>query len=292
MFTRKSETQISAWSVIKNGAIIFASTIALSGCYVEVSHEHEAHIDKEVTPSNVTDYSTQFLVEAALIPYSLAAESPQMVIDPDAYTTPRARMLSRAVITETTYAYLFDDADCALGGYTKTEAEADTTSYSDGYTAVNLTMNAQAFDCEIYNRDTYHTVNSDIDYQVSGWYDDWEHKISSVDTNVSGSVNIEFNGKYISHTFMSIDTDALSHNDFSMSGTSSVLLDDGYYIKQAQLSTRSDVHYYLGSGQPHAGTVRIKNANHWVDLKFEANGVWRTSSNGQDRYRTWRELGF
>ncbi len=292
MFTSNRNTKSTIWALLKNSCAIVVSATALTGCYVEVSHDYPDYYDKEVTQDNVTDFSTQLLVDAALIPYSLAAESPYMVINPDSYTSPRARLLSRALITETTYAYLFDNTECDYGGSTQTEAEADTTSYDDGYTFVDFTMNAQAYNCEINHHNQFHLVNSDINYDVTGWYDDWENEISSIDSSLTGSVNIEFNGKYISHTNVHVDTVALSAQDFSMDGSSSVLLDDGYFIKQVQLTTRSDVHYDLGAAHPHAGNVRFKHSTYWVELKFEPNGVWRTSSNGQERYRSWQELGF
>ena len=295
MFTSNCKIESTKWAQPRAIGALLVSMLTLTGCYVDVSHQHEDNYDyndKEVTPYNVTDYATQFLVDAALIPFSLAAESPYMVIDPDAYTTPRARSLSRALITNTTYTYLFDDADCTFGGYTQTEAVADTTSYNDGYTVVEFTMNAQAYNCEVKNRGQFHLVNSDVDYDIVGWYDDWEDKISSIDAALTGNVSIEYNGNFISHSNIDINTQALTSRDFVMDGTSTLLLDDGYYIKQVQLTTRSDVHFNLGAGHPHAGSIRLKHATYWVDLKFEANGLWRTSSNGQERYRTWQELGF
>jgi hypothetical protein len=269
------------------------TAFALTGCYVEVVQEHEAYNDTEVHyTSDVTDFSTQYLVDAALIPLALAAESPYMVINPDAYTSPRVRALTRASVIETTYAYLFDDVDCDYGGFTQTEAEADTTSYDDGYTYVELQMNAKAYDCEVRSRGYLHTVNSDIDYDVTGWYDDWQSQVSSIDAALTGSVQIDYAGYHISHSNLSISVSALTATDFSLRGSSTLLLDDGHDIEQVQYSIPSNVHMTLGDTHPHQGRVRLYDSGDWVELTFETNGLWRSDSDGGNTYYYWSELGF
>lgn len=264
----------------------------LTGCYVEVSHEHEADFDTEVHySSDLTDFATPLLVDAALIPFSLSAETPNMVIDPDAYTSPRQAM-SKAVITETTYSYLFDDWDCEYGGFTQTNAEAETTSYSDGYTFVELAMNAQAFDCEVRSRGSLHQVNSDVDYDVTGWYDDWQRQVSSLDASLTGNVSIEFNGQLIEHNQISVNTIAISSYDFSMYGSSRVKIDDGFDYEQASLTTLNNVHFYLGDAHPHQGRVKLSDGLDWVILTFEENGLWREDDDGYETYWRWSELGF
>jgi hypothetical protein len=267
--------------------------ITLTGCYVEVSHEQEAYGDTDVHySSDIADFNTQILVDAALIPFALTMEAPSMLIDPDSYTTPKARSASRALITETTYAYLFDDSDCDYGGYTQTETEAETTSYDDGYTFVELDMRAQAYDCSVRNKGVIHTINSDIDYDVSGWYDDWEKKISSIDGELEGDVQVYFNGQAISHTNINARISALSSSDYSLKANSRVLIDDGYDIEQAQLSTKHNVHFYIGASHPHQGKIRIADSYDWVELSFENDGLWRQDSAGRNTYWSWSELGF
>ncbi len=273
-------------------------TLSLTGCYVDV-HEHGAYNDMEVTYSaDLTDFETRFLVDAALIPFSLASESPYMVIDPEAYTSPRVRNLTRANVIETTYAYLFDDWSCDHGGHTEAEAEADTTSYDNGYTFVDIQMNASASYCGVdapqgnsFGSLT-HYVNSDLNYNVTGWYDDWENQISSLDSNLSGSVSIDFEEYSISHSNVDITTYALSSNDFVMRGTSHLWISDAYDVEAPSLSTTSAVHWYLGDTYPHQGTVRVQTGFDWVDLSFEEAGVWRTDINGNDYFYSWSELGF
>jgi hypothetical protein len=287
------KTKSTLSMLLKQITALSIAALTLTGCYVEVSHEHEAYVDTEVTyANNITDYSTKFLVDAALIPFVLTAESPYMVINPDSYTTPRTRNLSRALITETTYAYLFDNWDCDYGGYTQTEAEANTTSYDDGYTFVELFMSANANDCEVVSQGSFHLVNSNVNYDVSGWYDDWEHEVSSMEAELTGSVQIDYNGKFISHSGMNFEGSALSASDFTYDGSSTVVLDDGVDIQQVTMTTRNDVHIYLGMDHPHAGKIRFKQFDYDVTLEFDSQGVTRTDSNSYSRYRTWSELGF
>lgn len=278
---------------IRTIACVASSILTLTGCYVEVSHEHEAPFDTEVHyDTDIRDFDTQFLVDAAIVPLALSAESAYMVMDPDAYTTPRARNLNRALIIETTYSYLFDDWDCEYGGFTQNEAEASTTSYDDGYTFVDLTLNAKAFDCEVRSNGQLHRVNSDIDYDVTGWYDDWENELSSIDARTTGNAQIQFNGQSIEHSNISMRTNARSATEITLSGDTNVRLDDGWDVEFATLSTRSSVQFYIGATHPHSGEVRLNDGGVTVTLTFEQTGVWREDSNGYGTFWTWSELGF
>lgn len=185
--------------------LAMCTSLILSGCYVEVSHELEANDDTDSHYSaELDDYSTRFLVDATLIPIALATESGAMVIDPDSYTTPRSRHLTRAAVIETTYAYLFDDWTCDNGGYTETEAEANTTRYDDGYTHVDIWLDAAAHNCETVSLGVSHRINSALSYDVSGWHDDWEARISSLEADLSGWVNVSYDGRYIAYRQLSM----------------------------------------------------------------------------------------
>lgn len=269
-------------------ALMFA-VASLSSCYVEVvQDDFYTYSDYH----NVTDFSTRFLVDAALIPLALAAESPRMVIDPDAYTTPRARDLGRAAVIETTYAYLFEDVDCDYGGFTQSEAEADTTSFDDGFTTVELTLNAEAFNCEVESGNRRYTINSDIRYVVNGEYDDWENEISDVDARMTGQAQLEYRDEVISHANISASVFDYSATDFGIQATSRLLLDDGLYIESTDFNTRASVHWYLNDNHPHDGSVRIKDGNDWVSLSFERNGLYREDSSGYRTYWSWSQLGY
>lgn len=269
-------------------ALMFA-VASLSSCYVEVvQDDFYAHSDYH----DVTDFNTRFLVDAALIPLALAAESPHMVIDPDAYTTPHARELSRAAVIETTYAYLFEDLDCDYGGFTQSEAEANTTSFDDGFTSVELTLNADAFNCEVESGNRIYTINSDIRYNVDGEYDDWESELSDIEAGMSGEAQLEYRDQLISHSNISASVFDYSATDFGIQANSRLLLDDGLYIESTDFNTHSSVHWYLYDDHPHNGSVRIKDGNDWVTLSFERNGLYREDSSGYRTYWSWSQLGY
>ncbi|EAR08513.1 hypothetical protein [Reinekea blandensis] len=271
--------------------VVIATTLVLSGCYVDISHELEAGGDTDShTYAELDDYSTRFLVDAAIVPVALSTESGGMVSDPDQYTTPQNRIATRAVIIETTYAYLFEDRACDLGGVTETEAQADTTSYSDGYTYVDLWLNASAYQCETVSQGTVHRINSDLSYDVTGWYDDWGHQISSLDADLNGWVNVHFNGRFIEHKNLTMQTYSVNGDDLASRGSSRIELDDGYRAMTAYFQTETDVHLRLGETLPHAGTVEFRNSRGWVELTFESDGVWRRDSLGRDRFIYWSTL--
>jgi hypothetical protein len=131
-----------------------------------------------------------------------------------------------------------------------------------------------------------------VDYDVTGWYDDWQRRISSIDASLTGDVSVEFNGQLIEHNQMSVQTIALSSVDFSMYGSSRVKIDDGFDFEQASLTTLNNVHFYLGDAHPHQGKVKISDGLDWVTLTFEENGLWREDDDGYETYWRWSELGF
>lgn len=272
-------------------ALSLFTTAMLSGCYVEVSHELEADNDTDShSYAELGDYSTRFLVDAALVPIALSAESGGMVINPDDYTTPHARLSSRAVVIETTYAYLFDDWDCDGGGYTETEAEATTTRYDDGYTFVDIWLNAAAHSCGTLSQGIEHRINSSLSYDVTGWFDDWENRISSLDGKLNGWVNVAYQGRFVEHRSLSMQSFSVSGNDIGNLGSSRVELDDGFNALFADFKAERAVHLRLGETLPHAGSVEFRNARGWVVLSFEEDGVWRRDSQGRDRYIRWSTI--
>jgi hypothetical protein len=269
------------------------ATLSLMGCYVEVYDEHEAGYYTEVNYSDITDMRTQFIVDAAILPIALAAEAPYQVIDPDSYTSPRSGLLSRApAVIETTYAYLFDDVDCAEGGYTAVEAEADTTSYDDGYTYVDIQTSAQAHHCEVWRGRDLATINSDLSYDTTGWYDDIEHELSSMDSELNGEFTMNWAAKEIRHRNIEATVTALSHNDIAIDVESSVRLDNGYDVESPSMVTLDTIHWYLGDTHPHQGEIKFIQGLDWVKLTFESDGLWRSNRHGYSNFWTWSELGY
>jgi len=278
---------------VQTAGLVFLATVVLSGCYVEVVPQVAPHfIATDTSAADLHGFSTAFLLDTALIPFALSSESPYMIIDPDRYTTPRARAITRALIEQTTYAYLFDDWDCDAGGYTQTEAEADTTAYDDGYTFVDFSMNAQAKDCAVRKDGQLHWVNSNLDYNTTGWYDDWAGEISSINGRLEGQVQIDFADGLMRHRLVNVQLNNLTGTDFIMTGSSSVLIDDGYARTSADLTTPETIHWALGETFPYQGQVRLRNNSSWVDLTFESTGLWRETSSGSSGFWFWSELGF
>lgn len=287
-------TDKKRWSNLGLPLITIMTTLALTGCYVDVYQEHDAYDADNDTdvyyPSQLTDFTSQFLSDAALIPFGLTMAAPHMVEDPDAYTTPRARNLSRALITDTTYAYLWDSNHCADGGYNETRTEADTTTYSDGYTLVELTMEAEAVHCQVRNNGILHTVDSNVLYQVTGWYDDWEYRLSSIDSTLTGDAEIAYQLINIQHRNMNNHIYSATGNDFYLTADSAVVLDDGFSRINADFETLTTVHYYPGAAHPHQGSVRFSYANQWTDLVFSFDGFWRTDDDGWQRFYSWNDV--
>ena len=280
-------------SVSRFGAAssLLLAVFALSGCYVEVGPNPSAYYDTEVNYStDITDFSTKYLVLTAVTPLALAMEAPEMIADPDDYTAPRS--VQRAVVTETTYTYLYDDWYCDAGGYTEIEAEADTTSYSDGFTYVDIQLSSESHNCTGWSKGTAYTVNSDLFYDVYGWYDDWQNKIDSVNGALSGELVTSFSGKAIDYSRLDVTINDISSNDYAIQVRADLALDYDWDFEYAKLTTSSTLHWYRYDSHPHQGKVRISDGHTWVTLRFDAGGVWREDSSYHGSYYSWYELGY
>lgn len=269
-----------------------AVTTVLAGChdYVTATHEHEADYDTEVTYS-VDRFETEFLVRNALVPYALMATGIDMVADPDAFLAPRSRLLQRHhVPIETTSTYLFDSGPCEFGGNTAIEATGTTETYDDAMTFVSMDVNASANDCKTRNWQGYVTLNSQLEFDVTGWYDDRLDEIASLDGSMGGSLRLK--GDRTDVKFANIDSQIieLSATDFRIQAQSSLWLDDGWLAKSASLTTPQGVHWYQGDRYPHAGRVRIAGYKGWVELTFSETGVSRNDSRGNRQYWSWSSL--
>lgn len=277
---------------IKTSSLALLTASALSGCYVEVAYEQEADFNTDVNYYlDILDMETSHLVNAALVPAALAAETPYMVIDPDAFTTPQSRNLSRAIVIETTYAYLFDNEYCPYGGYTSNEVEAETTSYDDGYTFVELTLDAKAYDCNLYSAGTYMEIDSDLFFNVEGWYDDWLNQLDSVNALITGDIRVEYNDKIFVHDNLLLDVIETSPTGISIEGDSKLTLVDYYDIEYADM-TFNNVLWSIGTSAPYSGTVLIEDGFDWVELEFSDSGVTRIDSSGYVRFWYWGELNY
>lgn len=277
---------------LKTAAVALLSTV-LSGCYVEVVHEHEAGNNKDVTYASVSDFRTRFLIDNVLTPYALAAETPYMLIDPEQYTSPRARSLvGNAVVTDTTYSFLRQDVNCDLGGYTTIDAEADTTTYSNGYTYVDLFMRSDSKNCRVMQKATETTINSQLTFDVKGWYDDWRNSVNTLTASVNGSLRLNSNRGQANFTGLTMNMRDSTATSFLISGRANVWLDDRAFATGTTLTTPREVQWTLGSPTPRGGSIRFTDGLDWVEFTFDSQGAWRRQRNGYDSYWTWRELGF
>ncbi len=289
--TRSQQATIPSHLIKK--LCIAALPVALSGCYVEVSQPHVAYTDTEVNYYyDITDMYTKLLVDAALVPIALGMKSPNMIIDPDAYTEPRTRDLSRALVVETSYTYLFENRNCSNGGYTQIDAQADTAAYNDGFKYVDIQLSSDSYNCTVLNQGVYHTINSRLNYDVYGWYDQWKHKISSVDGRLEGDVRVEYSNQLIDHVNIVLDINNLSSTDFLIQASSSLALDSGLDYEVANYSTSKLVHWIQNSSHPHQGKIMLRDGYDWVTLTFESGGLWREDSAYHRSYWTWSELGY
>lgn len=292
MFIANWKRQLkSNTSWLKALSITALSALSLTGCYVEVSTQYSDSFSTSSSyTADVTEFNTQVILDATLIPFALAAESPYMVLNPDTYTTPRSRDIARSFVVETTYAYLFDNWLCAFGGETQAVAEADTTTYSDGFTFVDFFMNAQANQCQVEKNGDLHLVNSNLTYDLNGWVDDWSNKINSIDGSLTGQVQVEYRGHIIKHSSLNLSIDNVSATDFLVHGNGRTLIDDGYKYGTADLKTLQTVHWYLNANHPHLGKVRLQQGYHWVDLTFDSLGFWYENSRYQSSYWFWSNV--
>lgn len=260
--------------------------LLLSGCTVAVS---PISYDTQ-SPAQISDFATATLLEAVLVPLGLAAESPAMVIQPEAYLSPASRARAAVHVIETSYGYLFDSSACALGGYTQTEAEAQTTDYSDGYRLVDLWLNAAAYDCQTTAAVGDFRTTSDVRFTVSGWFDDWANQLYSMDAKVSGEVAVNSPNWEVQHRNMIANVTALSPWLISITAESDLTLKDFWDRLDAELSTLSDIGFALGASHPRSGAVKLRANGSWVILSFEDEGLWRTDSKQQQSYWRWSEL--
>ena len=266
--------------------------LLLTGCHVSVTdvHEHEAGYDTEVTPT-LARYDTEFLVRSALVPYALSATSIEMIADPEAFLTPSARMASRSHIpVETTSTYLFDSGACDFGGYTSIDAYGETETYSDSMTFITMDVTAEAVDCDTRNWQGYVTLNSRLDFDVMGWYDDYDDRIESLEGSMTGRLRMRAERSDLNYTNISSEIIELNSTDFRIEARASVWLDDGWRTNSASLTTTRGVHWYQNDTRPHAGKVRLTAYRGWVDLEFSDYGVTRTDSNGYRDSISWSSL--
>ncbi len=266
-----------------------AMTLALSGCYVEVTDvpEHEADYDTEVTHS-VADYSTQFLVRTALVPFSLSATSIEMIADPDAFLTPTTRSLARHHDpVETTSTYLFQSGPCEYGGSTGIEATGETETYADDMTFVTMDVIASAEHCGTTNWLGNITLDSRLVFDVIGWYDDAFHEIASLEGRMEGRLRMKGDYKDVNFSGIQADIVELSATDFRIDAEAALWLDDGWVERSASLETERGVHWYQNDWHPHDGKVTIEGYRGWVTLTFTESGVNRYDSDGYREYFSW-----
>lgn len=276
----------------KTAAVALLSTV-LSGCYVEVVHEHEADDNRDVTYASVSDFRTRFLIDNVLMPYALAAETPYMLSFPEEYTSPRARSLvANADITDTTYSFLRQDVDCDLGGYTEIDAEAETTTYSNGYTYVDLFMRSDSKSCQVMQKATETTINSQLSFDVTGYYDDWRNSVHSLNATVDGSLRLANSKGQANFTGLFLQVRESTSTSFLVNGRANVWLDDRYVATGTTLTTTRDIQWTLGATTPRGGSIKLTDGLDWVEFHFDSQGAWRKQRNGYDSYWTWQELGF
>jgi hypothetical protein len=273
-------------------AALATAALVLSGCHFTVTdvHEQEAGYDTEVT-SSLARYDTSFLVRSALVPFALSATGINMIADPDSYLTPSARMAARShVPVETTSTYLFDSGACDFGGQTSIDAYGETETYDDSMTFVTMDVTARAIDCDTRNWQGYVTLNSRLDFDAIGWYDDYYDRIESLDSKMTGRLRMQAENSDLNYTNINSEMVELTSTDFRIEATASVWLDDGWRTNSASLSTTRGVHWYLNATQPHAGKVRLTAYRGWVDLEFSEYGVSRIDSNGYRDSIAWSSL--
>jgi hypothetical protein len=258
---------------------------------VEVGPYPSAYYDTEVNyTTDITDFNTDYLVLVALTPLALGMEAPEMIADPDTYTAPRN--VQRAIVTDTSYSYLYDNWSCDGSGYTQIEAEADTTSYSDGFTYVDIIMRSESHNCTGWSNGTAYTINSNLLYDVYGWYDDWENTIDSVNGSLTGDLISSFSNSAIEYNSLNISAEDISASDFSLTVSADLALDYDWDFETPSLETNQAVHWYRFDSHPHQGSMTIVNGYHWVTLTFDSYGVWREDSAYHSSYFSWNELGY
>lgn len=266
-------------------ALAALATLALSGCYVEYSE----HLPDQ--GASVEDFRTLFLARTALTPYALGAVSIDMLANPDAFLTPSSRDATRSHDPiETTSTYLFENGTCPGGGRTSVEAQGTTETYDDAMTWVELALTARAFECGTTSWLGSGTLNSRLDYDVQGWYDEAFNEIDSLDARLSGYLRLDAGHKSVKLSGLDVRARELSSTDFRLLADAGLWLDDGWNATHASLTTLEGVHWYAGDNHPHAGRVRIGGYTNWVELSFSDSGVSRRDSDGYRDYIAWWEL--
>lgn len=279
-------TRISPGSVrsISMAALFVA---VLSGCHESVTYSYE----HEDATQSIADFETEFLVHTALTPYALTATSIDMIANPDAFLTPRSRSLTRHhVPVETTSTYLLDSGPCDFGGETRLEATGETETYEDSTTFISMDAIASADACQTQNWQGYVTLDSRLEFDVMGWYDDLAGKIMSLEGVMTGHIRLTGDRTDVKFSHVDSDIIELSATDFRIHTDASVWMDDGWLAKSASLSTPQGVHWYQGDSFPHAGKVRLSGHRDWVELSFSSSGVSRNDSRGNRQYWSWSSL--
>lgn len=271
--------------MLRSTLMTILTALVLTGCYVEVEEYPSYGYN-----TDVTDFSSTFIIRTALMPYALGANSIEMVADPDAFLTPSSRSLSRAVPIETTSTYLFDSGACDFGGSTAVEAYGETETYADAMTWVELNLTATATQCDTTSWLGLSTLNSRLVYDVSGWYDEALAEIASLEGQLNGYLRLQSSHQSVKLSALDVRIEELSATDFRVNANAGLWLDDGWDYGSASLRTLESVHWYQGDTFPHAGRVRIESGYHWVEVRFFADGVSRRDSDGYYTYLPWWEF--
>jgi hypothetical protein len=266
-----------------------AASALLAGCYVEVGPDHPDDISDP--PPSVSRYSTEFLTRAALLAPSLAAESIEMVADPQGFLQPRQRSQSRSLDPiETTWTELFDTAPCRYSGTTTLDATGETETYADDMIWVRISAGVLADRCRTDTWLGVATIDSRLNYDVTGWYDEFRRAITSLDGELTGRFRITGSHRDISLSQIDSRIVELSSRTFDIRTRADLWLDNGWLSRNASLSTPSAVHWYRGDAFPYRGRMRISDRNGWVELTFSDSGVSRDDSRGYREYLSWRSL--
>lgn len=272
---------------IKQALIGLTAAALLAGCYVEVGPDHSGHVSDP--PQNVSRYSTEFLTRAALIVPSLNTQSIEMVVDPVGFLQPRQRNQARYHDPiETTWTELFDTAPCRYSGSTTLDGNAKTETYADGMTWVRMSALVRADRCRTDSWMGVATIESRLDYQVVGWYDEHRRAITSLDGDLTGRFRITGSQRDISYSQIDSRIVELSSRTFDIRTRADLWLDNGWLSRNATLTTPQAVNWYRGDAFPYRGRIRISDRSGWVELTFSDSGVSRNDSRGYREYLSWR----
>lgn len=259
------------------------SAVLLSGCYVEVTPSSYVTIGYE---NSINDFKTETLITAALAPFELTANSVDMLVNPLAYP------MTLPEFNPSPYAVIYANQTCPDGGYARTQADALTTDYDDGFTYIDMQLSSQAFYCKsLTERDSYE-INGEFDYDLYGWFDRWSGRLSSITATFSSNFQLTKNTDWFAYTQVNATLTELTSDDFSLTSAASLHLDDGISLASANLITEQIVHWYAYDKHPHQGQIILENGFHWVRFSFTNHGVWREDSDGYRIYWRWSSLGY